>query len=229
MQPLSYDLSFSVWARCRTSTSAAPSRARCATPTRSTSTGWRETPSRARRTRQARVERKVVARIASAADPTEEVLKVAHLTADHLDETSKREFLKFVDIFAKAWAEVTTEAAKTAAINAFAHSYVFNSALQIRMKSGACQDFYSSNMELPGGFAGVVMTTLFAGSEAANKMIESNFSGGEKGKIIGSMKVLSMRELNAPWYAGAATIMNAIIEDTKSLGGVDSYQIDIGV
>ena len=66
-------------------------------------------------------------------------------------------------------------------------------------------------------------------SDAAEEMIDDNFSLGEKGKIMGSMKVISMKELGAGLFAGPQTIMNAIIDDTKKLGGDDSYQIDIGV
>ena len=40
---------------------------------------------------------------------------------------------------------------------------------------------------------------------------------------------VSVKELGAGIFAGAGTIMNAIVEDTKKLGGDDSYQIDIGV
>ncbi len=78
-------------------------------------------------------------------------------------------------------------------------------------------------------FSGVVMSTLFAESDAASEMLEKSFSGKDQGKILASMKIISVKELGAGIFAGAGTIMNAIVEDTKKLGGDDSYQIDIGV
>ena len=89
--------------------------------------------------------------------------------------------------------------------------------------------FFSNKLEIPGGFAGVVMNTLFAGSDAAEAMLNNNFSSLEKGTIMGSMKLISVKELNAGLFAGAETIIIAIIEDTKKLGGDDSYQLDIGI
>ena len=73
------------------------------------------------------------------------------------------------------------------------------------------------------------MSTLFAESDAASEMLEKNFLGKDQGKILASMKIISVKELGAGIFAGAGTIMNAIVEDTKKLGGDDSYQIDIGV
>ena len=73
------------------------------------------------------------------------------------------------------------------------------------------------------------MSTLFAESDAASEMLDKNFSGKDQGKILASMKIISVKELGAGIFAGAGTIMNAIVEDTKKLGGDDSYQIDIGV
>ena len=72
-------------------------------------------------------------------------------------------------------------------------------------------------------------STRIAGSDAATEMIDSNFSTVEKGTIFSSMKSISVKELDVGWFAFPSTIMNAIVEDTKKLGGDDSYQIDIGV
>ena len=131
--------------------------------------------------------------------------------------------------FEKAYAEAKTDEERDTAIRNFAYNFSSASAQQVTMKLRAACQFFSNELEIPGGFAGVVMTTLFAGSDAANKMIDSNFSTGEKGSIMVSMKSISMNELDQPWYAGAERILNAIIDDTKSLGGDKSYQIDIGV
>ena len=117
----------------------------------------------------------------------------------------------------------------TNAFDSFAYSYSKATAQIIRTRTYPTLQFFSNKLEIPGGFAGVVMNTLFAGSDAAEAMLNNNFSSLEKGTIMGSMKLISVKELNAGLFAGAETIMNAIIEDTKKLGGDDSYQLDIGI
>ena len=39
--------------------------------------------------------------------------------------------------------------------------------------------------------------TLFAESDAASEMLEKNFSGKDQGKILASMKIISVKELGA--------------------------------
>ena len=179
--------------------------------------------------RDGEYELKVAARLRNAADPAAEALKIAHYTVDRLEDGRGQTFLKFAADFKKAWEEAKTPEAKEEAIKQFAHDHVSNTAMALRQKSGSAQSFYTANLEAPGGFAGVVMSTLFAESEAAGEMLAKNFSGKEQGKILASMKIISVKELGAGIFAGAGTIMNAIVEDTKKLGGDDSYQIDVGV
>ncbi len=123
----------------------------------------------------------------------------------------------------------TTRQMGTAAVLDFAHDVGSNTALQIRMKTTPTQTFFTNKLEVPGGFAGVMMTTLFSGADAATQMLSDNFSATEKGTILASMKSISVKELGLGWWAFPNTIMNAIVDDTKKLGGDDSYQIDIGI
>lgn len=174
-------------------------------------------------------EQKIADRVSKAADPAAEALKIAHLTADHLDETSKNTFLRFAANFKKAYDEAKTDNQRQAAVLAFAHDVGSNTALQIRMKTTPTQTFFTNKLEVPGGFAGVMMTTLFSGSDAATQMLSDNFSATEKGTILASMKSISVKELGLGWWAFPSTIMNTIVDDTKKLGGDDSYQIDIGI
>ena len=179
--------------------------------------------------RDGEYELKVAARLRNSADPAAEALKIAHYTVDRLEDGRGQTFLKFAADFKKAWDEAKTPEEKEEAIKQFAHNHVSNTAMALRQKSGSAQSFYTANLEAPGGFAGVVMSTLFAESDAASEMLEKNFSGKDQGKILASMKIISVKELGAGIFAGAGTIMNAIVEDTKKLGGDDSYQIDVGV
>ena len=171
---------------------------------------------------------KVAERIKKAKNPVEEARRISNLLTAHFDIYQKQTYMTLVN-FEKAYAEAKDDEKKNEVIDNFAFGYASSVCQQIRSKTYPTLQFFSNKLDMPGGFAGVVMTTLFAGSDAAEEMIDDNFSLGEKGKIMGSMKVISMKELGAGLFAGAQTIMNAIIDDTKKLGGDDSYQIDIGV
>ena len=172
-------------------------------------------------------ELKVCERLRNAADPVAEALVIAHYSADRVGVGEG--YLKYAENFRKAWEAAKTEAEKDAAIREFAHDYVRSTAMSLREKSGGAQAFYTTGLEAPAGFAGVVMSTLFAESDAANRMLETNFTPIERGKAAASMKMISYNELGVWFLAGPGTILNAIVEDTKKLGGDDSYQIDIGV
>ena len=171
---------------------------------------------------------KVAERIKKAKNPVEEARRISNLLTAHFDIYQKQTYMTLVN-FEKAYAEAKDDEKKNEVIDNFAFGYASSVCQQIRSKTYPTLQFFSNKLDMPGGFAGVVMTTLFAGSDAAEEMLDDNFSLGEKGKIMGSMKVISMKELGAGLFAGPQTIMNAIIDDTKKLGGDDSYQIDIGV
>jgi hypothetical protein len=171
---------------------------------------------------------KAAARIKNAKDPVAEASALIDLLFPHFTK-DQAESYQGLSLFKKAYAAAKTDEEKAKAIDDFAYSFAKAESGQIRMNTFPATLFFSNKLEIPGGFAGVVMTTLFAGSDAAEAMLDDNFSDFEKAKIMGSMKLISIKELNAGWLAGAETIMNAIIDDTKKLGGDDSYQIDIGV
>ena len=171
---------------------------------------------------------KVFDRVSKAADPVAEARALDELMYSHVPDGEEIGYDGAVR-FEKAWAEAKTPAEKTKAIRTYAYAYASASNMQIRNKTFSTVQFFSTPLEIPGGFAGVMMTTLFSGSDAADAMLTENFTSLEKGKILGSMKLISMQELGTGFFSSSETIMNSIIEDTKNLGGDDSYQIDTGV
>ena len=171
---------------------------------------------------------KVFDRVSKAADPVAEARALDELMYSHVPDGEEIGYDGAVR-FEKAWAEAKTPAEKTKAIRTYAYAYASASNMQIRNKTFSTVQFFSTPLEIPGGFAGVMMTTLFSGSDAADAMLTENFTSLEKGKILGSMKLISMQELGTGFFSSSETIMNSIIEDTKNLVGDDSYQIDTGV
>ena len=78
--------------------------------------------------------------------------------------------------------------------------------------------------------AALGVTIEDAGDAAAvGKMIDKNFTAAERTSLMFSVKAKSISELNLGWFAGQETIINAIIEDSQSMGGDTSCNVDIGV
>ncbi len=134
-----------------------------------------------------------------------------------------------VDEFERALAAAQTPEAKAAAIRTFAdeHCKIVAAFLStIKNAERALADF---PILPPNSFASAVMGVLFGGADAVANMIDKNFTAAERTSLMFSVKAKSVSELHLGWFAGQETIINAIIEDSQSMGGDTSYKVDIGV
>ena len=134
-----------------------------------------------------------------------------------------------VDEFERALAAAQTPEAKAAAIRTFAdeHCKIVAAFLStIKNAERALADF---PILPPNSFASAVMGVLFGGADAVTNMIDKNFTAAERTALMFSVKAKSVSELHLGWFAGQETIINAIIEDSQSMGGDTSYKVDIGV
>ena len=176
-------------------------------------------------------------RLAKAANPVAEARRLVDLLRPYanpenpLDSNNEEvaNASRSADRFEKELAAAQTQEAKAKAIRSFVKDYCGAVAfflVNLKRQENALVDF---QIDPPNSFASAVMGVLFGSSDAVEAMIDNNFTTVERASLVLSVKTKSITELHlAPW-AGQDTIINAIIEDSQSMGGDTSYKVDIGV
>lgn len=184
--------------------------------------------------------------IRNAPDKVAEARRIAGLFTRHVDPNLGKILIDtvngYVTEFERSWNSAQSEIGKEAALKTFAGSIAMVFRQQMNGQASSYLMLFRHKYELPTTFAKVVMGALFNGADAVNKMFDRNFSFLEKLNIGLDAKKIATSELNVknttilkaamPFYKGPSVdeiVMDAIIDDTKNMGGDNSYQIDIGV
>ncbi len=189
------------------------------------------------------------AAVSQAKDPKAEVKRICKLAIKDYDPVNGALQIKtFTDVanaFARRWDAATNDDERNVAKTSFLRSYT--SALQNTFggQYGAAKAFYMAKYKAPTGFAKVVMGAIFNGADAAQKLMEKNFSKMDKLKIAADATSIATNELNVSkgelaaagvkkMFGGSGPgpddiVFSAIVDDIDNTGSDKSYQIDIGI
>ncbi|MBR4612912.1 MAG: hypothetical protein IKO40_09380 [Kiritimatiellae bacterium] len=200
----------------------------------------------------------VVTRLNTVADPVAEATRLVAMLFGHTDpehneadaDALHHNLDPSLETFRNAFAAAKTPEEKTAAIETFALAFSTGTRQLLGSIKGNEMMVGATKIKPPASFASAIMGVLFASSDAVEEMVNANFTKAEKLSLMSSITGIATSELNVGKAAMAKSVANsllpsflqaqdvpspdelvtdAIVEDSKQMGGDDSYQVDVGV
>ena len=177
---------------------------------------------------------KVADRLRTSADPVAEAGKLADMMYAHCDrerDLAAQGMLEVLDEnlanFQKDYAAAKTPEDKENAVKTFAYKFAQRQAVLLGYFDTSIEMGNSLTLRAPTSFASAVTDVLFDSFDA----LEAGLDGFEKVKLAADARSIATDELGlSVWSSFSAdNVFNEIVKDSKSLGGDNAYQIDIGV
>lgn len=174
----------------------------------------------------------------TANDPVAVAERAINLYKSHLNaETDIQAFNILARLLADFKANIANAQGeyRDAVILDFTKKFLGTMHLTIRGMAGTAREFVK--IDISGdtkSFSGVVMSTLFDGGDAMEKMFQKNFTAKESGALKADALGIAGKELGVNIIFGnpltlADRVQDAIVEDTRKQAGDNSYQINVGV